>query len=101
MAAVLIKENSAQAPQHFAVALPGHRVIPVDGVALARRHGLGRIVNSVLLGALARAIAAPSLLPYVEYYRLSSSALASAALDRSASHLAPATLARPTTSVRG
>ena len=57
----LIVVNSAQAPQHFAVALPGHRVIPVDGVALARRHGLGRIVNSVLLGALARAIAAPSL----------------------------------------
>ena len=53
--------NSAQAPQHFAVALPGYRVIPVDGVAIARRHGLGRIVNSVLLGALARAIAAPSL----------------------------------------
>ncbi len=35
--------------------LPGYRVIPVDGLAIARRHGLGRIVNSALLGALARA----------------------------------------------
>jgi Pyruvate/2-oxoacid:ferredoxin oxidoreductase gamma subunit len=41
--------------------LPGYRVIPIDGLAIARRHGLGRIVNSALLGAFARALAAPSL----------------------------------------
>ena len=53
--------NSSRTREQFAEALPGYRVIPVDGIAIARRHGLGRIVNSVLLGALARAIGAPSL----------------------------------------
>jgi len=57
----LIVVNSARDARHFAGALPGYRVIPVDGIALARRHGLGRIVNSVLLGAFARAIQAPPL----------------------------------------
>ena len=36
-------------------------MIPVDALALARRHGLGRIVNSALLGAFARVIEAPPL----------------------------------------
>ncbi len=53
--------NSVQGPQHFAAALPGRRVIAVDALSIARRHGLGRIVNSVLLGATARALGAPSL----------------------------------------
>jgi pyruvate ferredoxin oxidoreductase gamma subunit len=57
----LVVVNSARDPQHFASALPGYRVIPVDALALARRHGLGRIVNSVLLGAFARAVGAPPL----------------------------------------
>ncbi|MBN9463193.1 MAG: 2-oxoacid:acceptor oxidoreductase family protein [Burkholderiales bacterium] len=57
----LIVVNSAHAPEHFAQALPGYRVLPVDGIATARRHGLGRVVNSVLLGAFARAVDAPSL----------------------------------------
>ena len=57
----LIVVNSARDARHFAGALPGYRVIPVDGIGLARRHGLGRIVNSVLLGAFARAIDAPPL----------------------------------------
>ena len=46
---------------HFAQALPAYRVVPVDGLAIAGRHGLGRIVNSALLGAFARAVGAPSL----------------------------------------
>jgi pyruvate ferredoxin oxidoreductase gamma subunit len=53
--------NSAQSVAHFAQALPGTRVIPVDGLAIARRNGLGRIVNSALLGALARALEAPAM----------------------------------------
>ncbi len=53
--------NSARPATHYAQALPGHRVFPVDGIAIARRHGLGRIVNSVLLGAFARVLRAPSL----------------------------------------
>jgi pyruvate ferredoxin oxidoreductase gamma subunit len=36
-------------------------VIPVDGLAISRRQGLGRIVNSALLGALARAVGDPAL----------------------------------------
>jgi pyruvate ferredoxin oxidoreductase gamma subunit len=57
----LIVVNSSHTPAEFAGKLPGYRVIPVDGIAISRRHGLGRIVNSALLGALARAIEAPQL----------------------------------------
>ena len=57
----LIVVNSSRTHGEFAEKLPGYRVIPVDGIAIARRHGLGRIVNSALLGALARAIASPRL----------------------------------------
>ena len=53
--------NSSRTPEQFAEKLTGYRVIPVDGISIARRHGLGRIVNSALLGALARAIEAPQL----------------------------------------
>jgi len=55
----LIVVNSAQPADHFARAAPGLRVIPVDGIAISRQRGLGRIVNSALLGAFARAIEAP------------------------------------------
>ena len=48
-------------PWYYVERLPGYRVVPVDGLAISRRHGLGRIVNSALLGALARAIEAPQL----------------------------------------
>ena len=41
--------------------MPGYRVIPVDGLAISRRQGLGRIVNSALLGGLARAVGDPPL----------------------------------------
>jgi pyruvate ferredoxin oxidoreductase gamma subunit len=57
----LIVINSSRTPEQYAEQLPGYRVIPVDGVSISRRHGLGRIVNSTLLGAFARAIEAPSL----------------------------------------
>ncbi len=60
-AGTLIVVNSAHDPAHFAQVLPGYRVIPVDGLGIARRHGLGRIVNSALLGGLACALQAPSL----------------------------------------
>lgn len=52
----LIVVNSAQPAAHFAAVLPGRRVIPVDGLAIARRNGLGRVVNSALLGGFARAV---------------------------------------------
>ena len=57
----LIVVNSAQTRADFACTLPGRRVIPIDGLGVSRRHGLGRIVNSALLGALARALEAPTL----------------------------------------
>ena len=60
-AGTLVVVNSGHDAAHFAQVLPGYRVIPVDGLAIARRHGLGRIVNSALLGALARAIGEPTL----------------------------------------
>lgn len=52
----LIVVNSARSVEEFAQSLPGYRVIPVDGLAIARRNGLGRIVNSALLGGFARAL---------------------------------------------
>jgi pyruvate ferredoxin oxidoreductase gamma subunit len=57
----LIVVNSSHAAEEFAAKLPGYRVIPIDGMAISRRHGLGRIVNSALLGAFARALLAPKL----------------------------------------
>jgi pyruvate ferredoxin oxidoreductase gamma subunit len=57
----LIVVNSTRTAGQFAATLPGYRVIPVDGIAISRRHGLGRIVNSALLGAFARAVGAPKL----------------------------------------
>jgi pyruvate ferredoxin oxidoreductase gamma subunit len=57
----VIVVNSRLGAAHFAAALPQHRVLPVDGLAIAQRNGLGRIVNSALIGALARAVGAPSL----------------------------------------
>ncbi|MGE5169396.1 MAG: 2-oxoacid:acceptor oxidoreductase family protein [Rudaea sp.] len=53
--------NSSRTRDEFARKYPGYRVIPVDGIAIARRHGLGRIVNSALLGAFACALGAPTL----------------------------------------
>jgi len=57
----LIVVNSQRTPQQFATDLPGYRVLPVDGIAVAQKNGLGRIVNSALLGAFARAVQAPAL----------------------------------------
>jgi pyruvate ferredoxin oxidoreductase gamma subunit len=53
--------NSSRSATQFAQSLPGYRVVPVDGLAISRRAGLGRIVNSALLGALARAVGDPPL----------------------------------------
>lgn len=59
-AGTLVVVNSAHDAAHFERGLPGLRVLPVDGLAIARQHGLGRIVNSALLGGLACALRAPS-----------------------------------------
>ena len=57
----LIVVNSARSVAEFAQALPGRRVISIDALSISRQQGLGRIVNSALLGALARVIQAPTL----------------------------------------
>ena len=57
----LIVVNSRRTPAQFAAELPGYRVLPVDGIGVAQRNGLGRIVNSALLGALACALQDPPL----------------------------------------
>jgi pyruvate ferredoxin oxidoreductase gamma subunit len=60
-ARTLIVVNSGHSRADFARALPDHRVIPVDAIAISRRAGLGRIVNSALLGAFARVVGDPPL----------------------------------------
>ena len=57
----LIVVNSARSAVEFAQVLPGKRVITIDALTISRQLGLGRIVNSALIGALARVIEAPSL----------------------------------------
>ena len=57
----IIVVNSRRAPHELAAQLPGYRVMPVDGLAIAQQRGLGRIVNSALLGAFARALGSPSM----------------------------------------
>lgn len=57
----VIVVNSARSHDEFAAALPGYRVVPVDGLSISRRCGLGRVVNSALLGALACAVGDPPL----------------------------------------
>ena len=57
----LIVVNSARSAEEFSQRLPGRRIIPIDALTLSRQQGLGRIVNSALLGALACVIQAPSL----------------------------------------
>ena len=60
-AGTLIVVNSGRSMDEWAARLPGYRVVPIDALAISRRAGLGRIVNSALLGALARAIGTPTL----------------------------------------
>jgi pyruvate ferredoxin oxidoreductase gamma subunit len=60
-ARTLIVVNSGRDGADFTRALPGYRVLPIDAIAISRRTGLGRIVNSALLGAFARALGDPPL----------------------------------------
>jgi len=57
----VIVVNSARSAADFREALPGYRVVPLDALAISRRQGLGRIVNSALLGGLACAVGDPPL----------------------------------------
>jgi pyruvate ferredoxin oxidoreductase gamma subunit len=57
----LVVVNSRRARAQFAAELPTLHVVPVDGIGISQRNGLGRIVNSALLGAFACALGAPTL----------------------------------------
>lgn len=52
--------NSTLAPEAF-LEWGDFRFATVDGIAIAQRNGLGRIVNSAVLGAFARVMGAPDL----------------------------------------
>lgn len=60
-AGTVIVVNSARSSDEIARVFPGLRVIALDGLSIARSQGLGRIVNSTLLGGLARALQSPPL----------------------------------------
>ncbi len=60
-ASTTIVVNSTRSRDEFSKLLPGKRVIPIDALTISRQQGLGRIVNSALLGALARVLQAPTL----------------------------------------
>lgn len=59
-AETLVVVNSAKTRDHYA-GLGAMRIMPIDGIDIARRNGLGRLVNSALLGAFIRALDAPAL----------------------------------------
>lgn len=71
-ATTLIVVNSARPLAAFAGEWPGYRIVPVDALAIARSQGMGRIVNSALIGALARVLGSPDL-PVLEQLLLAHS----------------------------
>lgn len=70
---------------HVTIVIVCYFVYRLAGAGTGRRVQLGAgLIGSLCVGAL---LAAPQLLPYLEYYRESSSPLSSLALDRWESHL--------------
>ena len=53
--------NSAHTAEQLRAQAPGYRIVAVDAMSISRNLGLGRIVNSALLGALARVLGEPPL----------------------------------------
>lgn len=56
----LIVVNSRHSAETYA-SLGDYRIIAVDGISIAQRNNMGRIVNSALLGAFAGALGKPSI----------------------------------------
>lgn len=56
----LIVVNSAKSADDYQH-LGQYRVVPIDGIAISQKHGLGRIVNSALLGAFVCGLKAPGM----------------------------------------
>jgi len=51
--------NSAQPADAFTT-LGDYRILPIDGIGIAQRNGMGRIVNSALLGAITAVLDTPA-----------------------------------------
>ncbi len=56
----LIMVNSAASAQDYS-SLGDYQIFPIDAATVAQQHGLGRIVNSALLGAFCFLIGAPAV----------------------------------------
>jgi len=56
----LVMVNASGTPQDYAD-LGDCRIFPIDAVAISQEHGLGRIVNSALLGAFCCLLGAPGV----------------------------------------
>lgn len=56
----LIMVNSAESQQDLS-RLGDYRIFPIDAVTISQKYGLGRIVNSVLLGAFCCLLGKPAL----------------------------------------
>ena len=74
---------------HMTIAVGIYFLFRLAGVREQRLQQTVLFALALVAGAL---LAAPQILPYLEYYRLSSSSVASASLNRWASHLTPPTL---------
>jgi pyruvate ferredoxin oxidoreductase gamma subunit len=56
----LIMVNSAGTPEDYS-RLGNYQIFPIDAVTVSQEHGLGRIVNSALLGAFCCLLGAPAV----------------------------------------
>lgn len=56
----LVAVNSRRTAESFA-GLGDYKIIAVDGIGIAQKNGMGRIVNSALLGAFAGVLGQPSI----------------------------------------
>lgn len=56
----LIVVNSRRTAEDFA-SLGDYNIMPVDGIGIAQKNNMGRIVNSALLGAFAGVLQQPSI----------------------------------------
>lgn len=64
-AETLVVVNSRKAPEDYAQ-LGACRIVTIDGLGIAQKNGMGRIVNSALLGAFAGALERPSMAKLAE-----------------------------------
>ncbi|MCP4316109.1 MAG: hypothetical protein GY789_08855 [Hyphomicrobiales bacterium] len=52
--------NSSKAAEYFS-GIGDYRIVPVDGRQIAQNHGMGKVINSALLGAFAATMGQPDI----------------------------------------